>query len=224
MGGQGGAIDWDVLTLERRSRVAGRVAAYVAILAGIALIIALLTIALAPSLGVMITTALIMWLVLSVLAVATFLVGEHIFLLEPNRYFAWLRELGPYEPESPGGQHVARFLSLVRNVGAVMVSAFVGAQVSQSGPSGIVAYTVSWLVILLVLGIIFVWWTDFLSSYAAHHLRAIRGGILPVRTQGGPFLGVFLLFTALWSFGVVALVLLFWVGSEALRAYGFSIQ
>lgn len=222
---QSEAIEWDRLALERRGRLVGRTAAYSAVVSGAALVIAVVTLAFAPSLDELVTVGLLMWLVSSVVAVAARLIGEHVFLLEPGRYLAWLRELGPYEPESPWEQHVGRFAALIRGVGAVVVSAFVGAQVgSQPDQSHMTAQAVTWLGILLLLGIPFVWWTGFLSSFAAHHLRAIRRGILPTRPRGGPFLGVFLLFATLWLFGILALVLVLHFGPEVLRAYGFSIQ
>jgi N-acetylglutamate synthase-like GNAT family acetyltransferase len=222
---QSEAIEWDWVVLDRRGRLAGRAATYAVIVSGAALVVGVATLAIAPGLDGLATVGLLMWLVSSVVAVAARLIGENVFLLEPGRYFAWLRELGPYEPESPWEQHVGKFAAFVRDVGALAVSAFVGAQiVSQPDQSRMIADAVTWLGILLLLGIPFVWWTGFLIGFGAHHLRAIRRGTLPIRPHGGSFLGLFLLFATLWFFGIVVLVLVLHLASEVLRAYGFPIQ
>lgn len=147
------------------------------------------------------------------------LVGEHLFLLDPHRYLAWLRVLGPYEPETFWGQAGHQLASWVGGTGLLVLGAVVGALFGSQADTSHLAPNVAmaWIGHMLVVGVPFLWWSAFLVKLASLHRRAIRRGVLPVRPTGGPF-GLFLLFSALWAAGVAVVLAVVVGGPEALRA------
>ncbi|MFE7504364.1 hypothetical protein [Promicromonospora sp. NPDC057488] len=183
----------------------------------------MLSLVLAPSTHVIMLGVLVVGLVLVILGLLSALAGDQAFLLEPRRYMAWLRVLGPYEPETfweQTGHHIA---SRVAGTGVLVLSAVIGALFgSQVDTSRTIVDAWTLIGWLLLIGIP-LWWTAFLVRLASQHRRAIKRGALPVRHPDKRF-QLLPLFIAYWVVGFATASVVWWIVSRYLQAmYGIDI-
>jgi hypothetical protein len=217
------AMEWDWAVLERRRRGAYRLARWIGITGGIALVSGLVGLIIAPIDYVVAASVFILGFILLVAALLSILAGNYVFLLDPWRYLSWLRELGPYEPATFWEQTGHHITSRIGGAGVLVLSAVIGAIVgSQTNMSQTIADAWTLIGWLLMIGIP-LWWAGFLARLASHHSRAIKRGALPTR-QANERWQLLLLFVAYWAVGVVGMCTVSWIAPRYLEAmYGIKV-
>jgi hypothetical protein len=208
--GLDGAMEWDWAVLERRHRSAYRLARWIGIAGGLALVSGLVCLIIAPTNYFVASSIFLLGFILVIAAMLSVLAGNYVFILDPWRYLAWLRELGPYEPATFWEQTGHHLASRIGAAGVLVLSAVIGAIVgSQTNISRTIADAWALIGWLLMIGIP-LWWAGFLARLASHHSRAIKRGALPTR-QASKRWQLLLLFVAYWAVGVVGMCAVLWI-------------
>lgn len=213
--GQELSVEWDWDALELRGRTAGRIGRYARIATGISFV--------ALVVGLTIDSDDAAWLGfcgLLLVSVAIMMLAElactHPFLLDPPSYLAWLRKLGPYEPETVWEQAGHQLASWIGGTSLLVLGAVIGA-LFGTDPSAAGMIATQYIGYLLLAGIPFLWWSGFLVRLASLHRRAISRKELPAHPEGDR-ISLFLLFFAIWLAGVAVVLGIVLGGPEALKA------
>jgi len=131
-------------------------------------------------------------------------------------YWKWLWEHPPYTPGSLCGQFVQQIARFTGACAALVLSAFIGALISQDLAMGAPVQRISeeiisifWLLVLT--GIPSILWTRMTMTLGLVHLRAVHLGTLPSVTQPPPLDAadkladagrVFLFYAMVWGGGL----------------------
>jgi hypothetical protein len=221
--GQDTSMEWDWDVLERRRHATGRVVRSALVAGGAAPAAAVVSFVIDRShpawLGFV---GLVMFFVF--VAIVTDLVGEHVYLLEPRRYLAWLRELGPYEPATIWEQLGHTTASWIGGTGLLVLGAVIGAFFGSQATAPNMTSNAMTLIGYLLMFAAPWWWAAFLVRLASLHHRAIKQGVLPVLRPLRRF-GLFWLFTAFWAVSIATVLILVWVGRHFLQdVYGITFS
>jgi hypothetical protein len=106
----------------------------------------------------------------------------HPYALAPHQYARWMASLPPFEPETFWGQTLQQLVSWVGAGVILVVGAFVGGWVGAVPDADVMLQQAGeWLLIVVVMSVIFGFWTRTVVRLAIMHRRGFRDGTLPPR-------------------------------------------
>ena len=213
--GQELSVEWDWGALELRGQTAARIGRYARVAIGVSFAALVVSLAIdgdhAAWLGFF-----GLLLISAILMMTAELARAHPFLLDPPNYLAWLRNLGPYEPETVWEQAGHQLASWIGGTSLLVLGAVIGA-LFGTDPSVASMIATRYIGYLLLAGVPFLWWSGFLVRLASLHRRAIRRKELPVHPDGDR-ISLFFVFFSIWAIGVAVVLGIVLGGPEALKA------